>query len=63
MTREQELEKMMKWIGSHLWKVEINFKTEHLEMLYTSADNRVERMIGDSLEECIRKAMQQEGEL
>ena len=63
MTREQELEKMLQWSGAHLWKVELNFSTEKLEMLYTGIDNRVERSVGDNLEECIRKAMQQEGEL
>lgn len=63
MTREQELEKVLQWAGAHLWKVELNFSTEKMEMLYTDVDNRVERSVGDSLEECIRKAMQQEGEL
>ena len=63
MTREQELDKMLQWAGAHLWKVELNMKTEKMEMLYMDVDNRVERSVGDNLEECIRNAMQQEGEL
>ena len=61
MTREQELEKMMKWIGNYLMRTAgyIGYVT----IDYVGICGGVEHQSGATFEECIRKAMQQEGEL
>lgn len=60
MTREQELEKMMKWIGYSL--ISITDECYYIEIEYAS-EGAVLRQTGETFEECVRKAMQQEGEL
>lgn len=60
MTREQELEKMMEWIGRCL--VSTSGYTGYAIIEYVGLYG-VTHQSGLTFEECIRKAMQQEGEL
>ena len=60
MTREQELEKMMKWIGHCL--VNTSAYTGYVTIEYVGLYG-VAHQSGKTFEECIRKAMQQEGDL
>lgn len=60
MTREQELEKMFKWISNSL--IGITDECYYIEIEYAGLYG-VARQSGDTFEECVRKAMQQEGEL
>ena len=61
MTREQELEKMMKWMHDNLISV-FQGVDERYSINYFCTTGS-EYQVGGTFEECIRKAMQQEGEL
>ena len=60
MTREQELEKMLEWIGHSL--IGITDECYYIEIEYAGLYG-VAHQSGVTFEECIRKAMRQEGEL
>ena len=61
MKREQELEKMMMWMQENLISVFQDVNEEYSIGYFGTTGS--EYQVGDTFEECIRKAMQQEGEL